>query len=127
MAYPRLDSHGLSTMLTRLASVIRQGHTIKSDDATMTQRKNLKIIGATVTDNALADQTEVRFPNGGHTIISSSMLPIGGSTLPMAGRDNLQFGSEYDPIFTEDDPVNNKTIVHGQVFICDSESDWNTL
>ena len=58
--------------------------------------------------------------SNGHTIVNSS-------TLPMAGRLNLQFGSEYDPVYIEDDEVNDKTLVHGQIFICDSESDWNTL
>lgn len=81
--------------------------------------------GATAHSAAGNQITGTAIP--GHTIISSSMLPIGGSALPMAGRGNLQFGSQYDPIFTEDDPTNNKTIVHGQLFICDSESDWNTL
>lgn len=79
----------------------------------------LHIAGETQDDVEEALRAIVNNP-AGHNVINSSALP-------MAGRSNLQFGSEYDPIFTEDDPTNNKTIVHGQLFICDSESDWNTL
>lgn len=56
----------------------------------------------------------------GHTIMNSSAIP-------MAGMANLQFGGEYDPVSVENVVSGNKTIVHGQLFICDSESDWNTL
>lgn len=50
--YPRLDLQGLSTLLTALASAIRQGHKIiDSTGLEVTARDNLKFANATITDD----------------------------------------------------------------------------
>ena len=64
MSFPRLDSHGLTTLVTRLASDIKQGHTILNNSGTaMTQRSKLKFRGVTVTDDATNDTTIVTLSN----------------------------------------------------------------
>ena len=53
---------------------------------------------------------------GGHTILNAS-------TLPMAGRDNLQF----ENVKVVDDPTNNKTIIKPQFHVCATEAEWNAM
>jgi hypothetical protein len=63
-------------------SVKVPGSIIKSATATLPKRSNLKIIGATISDDSTADTTVVTMSGGGHTIKSSD------ATLPQ--RANLK-------------------------------------
>lgn len=64
--YPRLDSQGLTTLLTRLAAVIKQGHSIVNSSGTeLTQRKKLKFVGATIADDVAGNTTTVIVTGGG--------------------------------------------------------------
>lgn len=64
--YPRLDSQGLTTLLTRLAAVIKQGHSIVNSSGTeLTQRKKLKFVGATIADDVAGNTTTVTVTGGG--------------------------------------------------------------
>lgn len=66
MSYPRLDPTGLTTLLTRLAAVIKQGHTVVNSSGTaMTQRSKLKFANATLTDDPTNDLTLVEVSGGG--------------------------------------------------------------
>lgn len=53
---------------------------------------------------------------GGHTILNAS-------TLPMAGRDNLQF----ENVKVVDDPTNNKTIIKPQFHVCATKAEWDAM
>lgn len=53
---------------------------------------------------------------GGHTIVDSS-----GTDEPQRGK--LQF----DGVNVDDDPVNDKTIVHGNIKVCQTEAAWLDL
>jgi hypothetical protein len=58
--YERLDRTGLSTLLSRLAAVIRQGHIIKKGSTTYTSRESLKFGGGmNVTDDSTNNATIV--------------------------------------------------------------------
>lgn len=57
---------------------------------------------------------------GGHTILKT--LP-NGSILPMGQRDSMLF----EDIKVTDDETNNRTVIHGQLKVCETEADWNQL
>ena len=64
--YPRLDPTGLTTLLNRLAAVIKQGHTVLNSSGTaMTQRSKIKFVNATLTDDSANDTTVVTVAGGG--------------------------------------------------------------
>lgn len=63
------------------------------------------------------DSTNSRYSivaGGGHTLVNDSGTAV-------AARDNLQFNG----MNIEDDPTNNKTIVHAQLKICPTQAEWN--
>jgi len=73
--YPRLDGTGLTTLLTRLAAVIKQGHTVVNSSGTeLTQRNKLKIVGATITDDSTNDTTIVTVTGGGGGGLSQEII-----------------------------------------------------
>ena len=76
----------------------------------MTQRTNMKFVGATVTDDSTNDTTTVEFGGGsGHTIIDGD-----GNTMPQ--RSKLKFADNFT---AKDDSANDMTIITSAIKIGD--------
>lgn len=75
MNYPRLDPTGLTTMLNRLAQVMRQGHVVlNASGLVQTQRSKLKFENCTVTDDSTNDTTVITPTGGGGGGLSQEII-----------------------------------------------------
>lgn len=82
-------AHGFNDNKTKF-NIDAAGHTIKDENGAFTQRKNLKFVGATVTDDSTNDATVVTIESGGGSGISASDIIEAGASV------RLEFESQYD-------------------------------
>lgn len=99
-------AHGFNDNKTKF-NIDNAGHAIKNENGAFTQRKNLKFVGATVTDDSTNDATVVTIESGGGSGISASDIIEASASVRLEFESYLETESGFGDFYMENSPYTN--------------------